>query len=199
MRNPATTSGFLVTVGASLLAVAMSAQAHPPFVASYPDSFKDYVCGREHQSAGGCFTHWCMSYDMRKGPDKPSKEEEKVLEKYGVNHSAWSPCYVFEAKEGGADANQGGVGWWGWRTGRLGGSYLDGFWVRDYRRDECRDACGYNCTNYGFAGRIKGNPDCYHVRESWKTASIDDLPSDSSKPADGWLDRAYCMRPMVAD
>ena len=199
MRNTVLKPGFLCILGAAVLAIAVQAQAHPPFISSSPDSDKDYVCGRESQSAGGCFTHWCMSYDLRTGPIKPSEKDEAILLKYGFTHSSWSPCYVLEGKTGGADVNQGGVGWWGWEAGRLGSSSLDGFWVRDYRQDPERESCGVNCTEYGFAGRIKGNPDCYHVRENWKTASIGDLPSGSLKPSDGWLDMAYCMRPMVAD
>ena len=186
-------------LGAAVIATPVGAMAHPPFVAAYPDSNKDYVCGRESQSAGGCFTHWCMSYDMKTGPSKPSEEEQRILEKYGASHSSWSPCYVLKGENGSADVSQGGVGWWGWETGKLGAPVLEGFWVRDYRRDGEREACGVNCTRYGFAARIKENPDCYHVRENWKSASADDLPADSRKPSDGWLDRAYCMRLMVAD
>ena len=192
-------SGLPLAFATAVMMPTSDVQAHPPFVSTYPDSYKDYVCGRESQSAGGCFTHWCMSYDLKTGPIKPSEKEEAILLKYGFTHSAWSPCYVLEGELGGADVNQGGVGWWGWESGRLGSSSLDGFWVRDYRQDKERDSCGMNCTRYGFAGRIKGNSDCYHVRQSWKNASLSDLPSDSSKPVDGWLDRVYCMRAMVAD
>ena len=176
---------------------AARAVAHPPFISTSPDGQKSYVCGRESSSAEGCFTHWCTKYDYLKGLRKLSGEQEALLGDLHVEYSPWSPCYVSWGQGDGGLVHAGGVAWWGWKKGKLGSLTLDGFWVRDYRSDKGRDECGFNCTEYGFAGRINDNPDCYHVRENWRTAGKDAPPRSASE--DGMLDNAYCMRPMVAD
>jgi hypothetical protein len=189
----------LIVFGFPFFFVSNTAFAHPPLISTSPDSLRTYICGREYSSLQGCFTHWCMSYDMANGTDRISKEDRAVLERLNIDYSPWSPCYVHSSKDGAGDVDAGGVAWWGWARGKLGTFSLDGFWVRDYRTDNGRDECGFNCTVYGFAGRMAENPDCYHVRQSWKTANHNDLPSSSKLQSDGWLDMAYCMRPMVAD
>lgn len=188
-------AGFLL-----LQALCSSSLAQSPFIARSPDSLKTYVCGDEYRSASGCFKHWCMSYELSSGPRKPNQNEQETLDRLDLSYSPWSPCYVHLNEGGGGSVDAGGVAWWGWGKGKLGSSFLDGFWARDYRDDKGREECGINCTVYGFAARIADNPDCYHVRENWATASPDRRPfSKTSASREGFVDVAYCVRPMVAD
>ena len=151
-----------------------------------PDPLQNYVCGREAHSAAGCYTHWCMGYELSPQPTTPSKQDP-----------SWMVCYVKPQRDGGVLVYQGGVAWWGWERGQLGDATLGDFWVRDYRTDRERDACGVNCTRYGLATQIKARPSCYRVKENWTTASASDMPANSSKPKDGWLHKAYCMHPIT--
>jgi hypothetical protein len=192
-------SGALLATALSTIALTDKALSHPPFISISPDGQAEYVCGREAQSAGGCFTYWCQSYEMSEGERRLTEKEEDFLLSLGLKYSPWSPCYVNLGSGGGGNVHQGGVAWWGWGEGSLGASELDGFWVRDYRTDSGRNSCGYNCSNYGFARRLNSKPGCYYVSQDWRTASEEGLTSRSQKAKDGWRDMVYCMRPAVAD
>ena len=179
----ARTAGSLMLAGASALAwseVMVMAKSTPK---TGPDQTQSEHCGSESVSAGDCYTHWCVSYD----PRIQSEPHHGVV------------CHVRPLSQGGVLVDQSAVAWWGWENGRLGDATLHGFWVRDYRLDPERNACGVNCTRYGSAIQIKAQPDCYLVKQNWTTASEADMPAHLSKPKDGWLVRAYCMRPIASE
>ena len=187
MRTERRSTLLLIGAAAALLSWS-GTQAHGQLKASAsnkPHQDHHDVCGSEAQSPGGCFTHWCQSHPIRPKPLTPTTNQP------------WVVCYVSPQEDGGIVVHQGGVAWRGWERGNLGEATLHDFWSRDYRRDRERKSCGVNCTRYGQAWRIKGKPHCYRVKENWQTGLTEDLPSNTALPKDGWIHRAYCMRPIL--
>lgn len=111
-----------------------------------PDMKTYYICGKEKNSAMGCYTHWVKSHS----PDLKSDNNKDQVK--------WLPASCSSTKDKGGLCYQGGVAWWYWSAGEIGDSELQDFVHRDY-------ASPKNETNLGTATRSTKGGFCYVARE----------------------------------
>ena len=114
-----------------------------------PDGQRTYKCGRERQSAAGCFNAWTRL-------------------SHGGKTGEWVPAYCSDLPDEYSNGScyGGGVPWWWWNgSGRIGDPVLKDFWFRDYAGPEVNGVFRNN-NAYGDAHRLPGQHHCYKAKQS---------------------------------
>ena len=128
---------------------------HAANISRAPDGSSTYRCGDEKQTAMGCFNYWVKF----QSPDLPNANR--------TSNGKWIAASCSSSAKTGGLCYQGGVSWWYWKQGAIGGNELKGFTARDY-------SLAGNDNMLGTAVKIRGQKGCYGV-----------------------ADRSYCMVQMV--